>query len=131
MSSNLIQLSIFESSLTEVEGTKCDLAVFGQDFAINNEYHYLNRPVIQLSNNGSAVAHDAFKKSNCIILLLSEAVSLPEMILLAGKLQYLKPVGVLYEVENEWLNLTEVVEHRNLPFPIIFLFDKGKCASSE
>ena len=129
MSLNLIHLSILESSLTEVEGTKCDLAVFGQDFAIN-EYHYLNRPVIQLSN-GSAVAHDAFKKSSCIILLLSEAVSMPEMILLAGKLQYLKPVGVLYEVENEWLNLTEGVEHRNLPFPIIFLFDKGKCASSE
>ena len=72
---NLELLSILEYSLTGRESTKCDLAVFGQDFAIN-EYHYLNRPVIQLSN-GSAVAHDAFKKSSCIILLLLLQMSGP------------------------------------------------------
>ena len=120
---DLIQLSTLEYSLTEAEETKCDLVVFGQDSAINEENDF-NRPMIQLSF-GRAVTDDAFKKSKCLILLMNEKVPLNEMMLSARKFKHLKPIGIIYEVKN----LSVDADHKNWPFPILFIINQSKFVS--
>ena len=122
---DLIHLSTLEYSLTEVEGTQCDLVVFGQDSAINEENDF-NRPMIQLSY-GRAVTDDAFQKSKCLILLMSEEVPLNEIMLSARKFNHLKPIGIVYEVKN----LSVDADLKNWPFPIIFRLNQSKFAEQK
>ena len=127
---NLELLSILEYSITEAESTKCDWAVFGQDLTLDEE-NELQRPLI-LSSHGSTDSEYAIRKSlivqaNCIILFMSEEVySFNEMMQLAAKFQDIKPLGVVYEVKQEWRNLAEDTERQSWPFPIIFQHVNGK-----
>ena len=127
---NVETLSILEYSITESESTKCDLVVFGNDLRLDEE-NELQRPLI-LSFHGSTDAEHATRKSlnllaKCVILFMSEEVySINEMIHLARKLQYIKPVGVVYEVKKDWSILAEDIEHQSWPFPIIFQHVNGK-----
>ena len=123
---NLKHLSILEHSL---EATKCDLALIGQDLATDGKIE-LQRGVI-LASSGGTFAEDVINKelvslSNCLILLMSEKVSVNEMLHLATQIQYIKPVGVVYEVKKEMPRIVKAIESRSLSFPIILHNNKGK-----
>ena len=126
---NLELLSVLEYSLTGSESTKCDLAVFGQELAIDVD-HELQRPMI-LSSHGSTYVEYVIRKSlivlsKCLILLMSDEVSINEMKYLADKFMNIKPTGVVYEVKNEYRILAKEAENWNLPFPVILKKDNGK-----
>ena len=126
---NLELLSVLEYSLTGSELTKCDLAVFGQELAIDVD-HELQRPMI-LSSHGSTYVEYVIRKSlivlsKCLILLMNDEVSINEMEYLADKFRNIKPTGVVYEVKNEYKILAEEGENWNWPFPVILKKDNGK-----
>ena len=126
---NLELLSILEYSLTGRESTKCDLAVFGQDMAMDVE-HELQRPMI-FSSRGNRDAEYKIRRSliilsNCLILIMGEEVSIKEMKNLAEKTMNIKPTGVVYEVKNKYRMLAEDAGDLNWPFPVIFKKVNGK-----
>ena len=122
------QLSILEHSLAEVEGTKCDLALIGRDLTINkgNALH-LQRASILISSENTLAEYVSKSKlivqSNCLILHSGEGVPLNELLYLAEKVQYLKPVGVVYEVKKLG---DHSIGSKSWSFPIIFLDNNGK-----
>ena len=126
---NLEILSVLEYSLTGSESTKCDLAVFGQDLAMDIEPE-LQRPMI-LSSRGNRDAEYKIRRSliilsNCLILIMGEEVSIKEMKDLAEKTMNIKPTGVVYEVKNKYRMLAEDAGDLNWPFPVIFKEVNGK-----
>ena len=131
LSINVKTLSILEYSLSESKSTKCDLVVFGKDLLNDlHEEKELHHPLI-LSFNGSGTdAEYATTKTlnllaNCLVLFMSESShSLNEVRHLAKRLQYSKPVGVVYEVKKD-LSIYKVEEDQNWPFPIIFQYVNG------
>ena len=122
------QLSILEHSLAKVEGTRCDLALIGRDLTTNkgNALH-LHRASILVSSENTLAEYVSksmlIVQSNCLILHVGEEVSLNDLLSLAEKVQYLKPVGVVYEVKKLG---DHSIGRKSWSFPIIFLDNNGK-----
>ena len=133
LSINVKTLSILEYSLSESKSTKCDLVVLGKDLLNDlHEEKELHHPLI-LIFNGTDVEYATMKTLNllakCLILFMSESShSLNEVRHLAKRLQYSKPVGVVYSYKvKKDLSIFEVEdgEDQNWPFPIIFQYVNG------
>ena len=123
------QLSILEHSLAEVEGRKCDLALIGRGLTTNNKGNafHLHRASILVSSENTLAEYVSKGlprfQSNCLILHSGEGLSLNDLLNLAEKVQYLKPVGVVYEVKK----LSDhSIGSKSWSFPIIFLDNNGK-----
>ena len=122
------QLSILEHSLAKVEGTRCDLALIGRDLTTNkgNALH-LHRASILVSSENTLAEYVSksmlIVQSNCLILHVGEEVSLNDLLYLAEKVQYVKPVGVVYEVKKLG---DHSIGSKSWSFPIIFLDNNGK-----
>ena len=123
-------LSTLEYSLTETESTKCDLVFLGQDLPLDEET--TSQRLRILNTNGSKDMESAIMKfvlamAKCLLLFINE-VDFPftEMMHLAGKIQRIKPLGVVYQVKNEGEIFSALIDRRRWPFPIIFQLFNSK-----
>ena len=130
--------SILEKSLTEDESAMCDLVFFEQSLGFG-DWHNFQRAITFVSNlsynkwNHSYTSclpthslSDVIKEltifSQCLVLVMNEKVTLKEMRYLAGQVQCIRPVGVIFHDEKtSWKDFTGM----RWPFPTI-LKSRGK-----
>ena len=126
---SLEQLSVLEYSLTGSKSQKCDLVLIGPDLAVDVELE-IWRSMIRLSSE-STYAKYVIRKAlvalaKCLILVMSDEVSMHELKNLAENLMKIKPVGVVYKENNDLRFSANDVEHHSWPFPVIFEKVNGK-----
>ena len=116
-------LTILDKSIADDDITKCDLAVMGRNNIFSEEPR--GRAMIPLSNMITGnINKEKLHTSACLIMITNENTPFQEMVDLVGKLQLIKPVGVLYEV-NDWKNASRSINGKSPPFPLI-LKETGK-----
>ena len=126
---NLEGLLILEHTISETEETMCDLIVFGNSHLFGEE-NELQRPQMVLSRLRTDAEFISIQSTigpaKCLILLMNDAdYSINKIKLVTQQFQFLKPIGVFYEVKQELGDLVELTEHLSLPFPIIFQLVNG------
>ena len=116
-------LSILDRSISNDDITKCDLADLGRNTILSEEQN--GRAIIHLSNIMTGNTNkERFINSACLIMITNEKTPLQEIVDLVGKLQLMKPIGVLHEVKD-WKNASKMINKINPPFPLI-LKETGK-----
>ena len=97
------QLSILEYSLTGSKSEKCDLVLIGPDLAVDLELE-IWRSMMRLSSETTYAKYVMRKSlvalSKCLILVMSDKVSMHELKTLAENLMKVKPIAVVYEDET-------------------------------
>ena len=113
-------LSILDRSISDDDITKCDLGFVGDTQILMEDHN--GRAMIPLST--ANIYKEKLMHSACLIMITNEKTPLQEIVDLVGKLQLIKPIGVLHEVKD-WKNASKGINKINPPFPLI-LKEPGK-----
>ena len=105
------------------------MVLIGPDLAFDLELE-IWRSMMRLSSETTYAKYFIRKSlvalSKCLILVMSDKVSMHELKNLAENLMKVKPIGVVYEERNDLRFLANDVGHHTWPFPVIFEKVNGK-----
>ena len=124
------ELSILDNSIGG--GENCDII-----YVLNNEVNHQQLIMGEDESRGFYLVslfeiNNAFEKedfiwSKCLILLVQKQIPTSDVMQIGQKLQLFKPLAVMQYISKE---ITVTEKDQNVPFPIVFLNEKGKLAIS-